>query len=347
MLAIVMCFGMCMTAYAGKYEKIGDGCYELWEGERISGVYERGVDVSQWQSGVDWNRVKNDDVQFVMIRMRSKGAIDPEFREHASGAASAGIKLGVYLYMNALTVEQSVADANWVLDLIGEYPISYPVALDLEDKDYYWDMSNDELNALVDAFCQTIKDAGYYPVLYLNDYWVRNKLDMKHLSKWGIWIARYGAYPSTSGHKMWQVTNQGYIDGIKEWVDIDFAMTDMSTLIPANSWKTIQGNQYYYRNYSKVKNDWVEDGGKWYYMDQIGLKKTGWLTDDGDTYYLGADGVMVTGVQTIDGVLYAFELSGRLMKEGQVEYDGRTYTVSADGRMTEYIPPETEAAAQE
>jgi len=345
-LTIIMCLGLCIPAYAAEYEKIGDRAYELWDGETISGVRERGIDVSQWQSNVDWNRVKNDDVQFVMMRMRSKGALDTGFLQHASGAASAGIKLGVYLYMNALTVEQSIADANWVLNLIGDYPISYPVVLDLEDKDYYWNMDNDELNALVDAFCQTIKDAGYYPMVYVNDYWIRNKLDMKSVGKWGIWLARYKAFPSYNGYKMWQATNEGHIEGVKEWVDIDYCMADMSTLVPDNCWKTISGNTYFYRGYCKVKNDWVNDGTAWYYMDENGFKKTGWLVQDGDTYYLGEGGKMVTGVQTIDNALYAFDDSGRLMKEGQIDYNGKTYSISADGYMTEYIPPAEEPAEQ-
>jgi len=345
-LAISFVFGMCFNSYADSYEKISGNTYETYNGNTISGVYERGIDVSKWQNSIDWRSVASDDVQFVIMRTRRDGKLDERFREYASGATSNGLKMGVYLYMNATTVDQSVADANWLIDLICEYPVQYPVVLDVEDQDLYWKMDNLELNSIINAFCNTIKEAGYTPMLYLNDYWIKTKLDMSELGKWPIWVARYAEQPTYKNYTIWQATNKGQVSGIKGYVDIDFAVKDMAALVPADKWMFIHGNHYYYKNYKVVKNDWINDGQAWYFMDGNGLITRGWMKFDGFSYYLDTEGKMVTGVQTIDGVLYAFYDNGALMTSGQIEYDNKIYDIAADGTMSEYIPPETEAAVE-
>ncbi len=47
---------------------------------------------------------------------------------------------------------------------------------------------------------------------------------------------------------MWQATNTGSINGINGNVDINFLYKDFSSVIPANTWRTIGGSTYYYQN---------------------------------------------------------------------------------------------------
>ena len=69
-------------------------------------------------------------------------------------------------------------------------------------------------------------------------------------------------------------------------MDIDFQFKDFTSVIPANTWRTINGKRYYYANYEKQKNAWAQDVNDWYYMDKDGLASTGWITVADARYYL-------------------------------------------------------------
>ena len=129
------------------------------DGSAITNVIARGIDVSRWQGDIDWSHVAADDVSFVMLGTRSRGAVDPYFHQNIQAAHAAGVKVGVYIYSLATTTDMAVQEADFVLDLIKDYPVSYPVAFDMED-DAQGVLSKDELAAIANAFCQRISDAG-------------------------------------------------------------------------------------------------------------------------------------------------------------------------------------------
>ena len=147
------------------------------DGSAIQNVLARGIDVSRWQGEINWSQVAADDVSFVMLGTRSKGAVDPYFHRNIQQASAAGVKVGVYIYSLATTVEMAEAEADFVLDLIHDYPVSYPVAFDMEDSTQ-GNLSKEELAAIANAFCKKISDSGYYPIVYANENWLKNKLDM-------------------------------------------------------------------------------------------------------------------------------------------------------------------------
>ena len=235
------------------------------DGTSISNVLFRGIDVSRWQGDINWSQVAADDVSFVMLGTRSKGAVDPYFHRNIQQASAAGVKVGVYIYSLATTPEMAVDEANFVLDLIHDYPVSYPVAFDMEDSTQ-GALSKDELAAIANAFCRRISEAGYYPIIYANDNWQANKLDMGKI-EYTVWVARYSAKPAYQNPVMWQATSTGAVNGISGNVDIDFQFKDFTSVIPGNTWRTIQGKTYYYQNYVKQKNSWIDDGTGWFYMD--------------------------------------------------------------------------------
>ena len=308
-----------------------NGVYQMPDGTPITNVVARGIDVSRWQGEINWSQVAADDVSFVMLGTRSKGAVDPYFHKNIQGAAAAGVKVGVYIYSLALTPEMAVQEADFVLDLIHDYPVSYPVAFDMEDSTQ-GALSKEELAAIANAFCSRISEAGYYPIIYANDNWLANKLDM-NLMDYPVWAARYSAKPDYPNPVMWQATSTGSINGISGNVDIDFQFADFSSVIPANTWRTINGKTYYYLNYRKQKNAWVQDGQDWYYMDGEGLASTGWLELSGQTYYLDdSTGKMVTGWKSENGSWYYFGGSGA-MDTGWINDNGTWYYAGPDGVM--------------
>ena len=308
-----------------------NGVYQMPDGSAIQNVLARGIDVSRWQGEINWSQVAADDVSFVMLGTRSKGAVDPYFHRNIQQASAAGVKVGVYIYSLATTVEMAEAEADFVLDLIHDYPVSYPVAFDMEDSTQ-GNLSKEELAAIANAFCKKISDSGYYPIIYANENWLKNKLDMSRMD-YPVWVARYSARPSYQNPVMWQATSTGSVKGINGNVDIDFQFKDFSGQIPANTWRTINGKRYYYSNYTKQKNAWAQDGSDWYYMDSEGLASTGWITVSGSRYYLDeTTGKMQTGWRQDQGKWYYLGSSGAV-KKGWIEDNGAWYYTDSNGIM--------------
>lgn len=308
-----------------------NGVYQMPDGSAIQNVLARGIDVSRWQGEINWSQVAADDVSFVMLGTRSKGAVDPYFHRNIQQASAAGVKVGVYIYSLAVTVKMAEAEADFVLDLIHDYPVSYPVAFDMEDSTQ-GNLSKEELAAIANAFCKKISDSGYYPIIYANENWLKNKLDMS-LMDYPVWVARYSARPSYQNPVMWQATSTGSVKGINGNVDIDFQFKDFSGQIPANTWRTINGKRYYYSNYAKQKNAWAQDGSDWYYMDSEGLASTGWITISGSRYYLDeTTGKMQTGWRQDQGKWYYLGGSGAV-KKGWIEDNGAWYYTDSNGIM--------------
>lgn len=308
-----------------------NGVYQMPDGSAIQNVLARGIDVSRWQGEINWSQVAADDVSFVMLGTRSKGAVDPYFHRNIQQASAAGVKVGVYIYSLATTVEMAEAEADFVLDLIHDYPVSYPVAFDMEDSTQ-GNLSKEELAAIANAFCKKISDSGYYPIIYANENWLKNKLDMS-LMDYPVWVARYSARPSYQNPVMWQATSTGSVKGINGNVDIDFQFKDFSGQIPANTWRTINGKRYYYSNYAKQKNAWAQDSSDWYYMDSEGLASTGWITVSGSRYYLDeTTGKMQTGWRQDQGKWYYLGSSGAV-KKGWIEDNGAWYYTDSNGIM--------------
>lgn len=308
-----------------------NGVYQMPDGSAIQNVLARGIDVSRWQGEINWSQVAADDVSFVMLGTRSKGAVDPYFHRNIQQASAAGVKVGVYIYSLAVTVEMAEAEADFVLDLIHDYPVSYPVAFDMEDSTQ-GNLSKEELAAIANAFCKKISDSGCYPIIYANENWLKNKLDMS-LMDYPVWVARYSARPSYQNPVMWQATSTGSVKGINGNVDIDFQFKDFSGQIPANTWRTINGKRYYYSNYAKQKNAWAQDSSDWYYMDSEGLASTGWITVSGSRYYLDeTTGKMQTGWRQDQGKWYYLGSSGAV-KKGWIEDNGAWYYTDSNGIM--------------
>ena len=318
------------TANANAWKKV-NGSYQMPDGSAIQNVLHRGIDVSRWQEEINWSQVAKDDISFVMLGTRSKGAVDPYFHKNIQNAAANGIKVGVYIYSLATTTDMAVQEADFVLNLINDYPISYPVAFDMEDSTQ-GNLSKSELAAIANAFCKRISQAGYYPIIYANENWLKNKLDMSQMN-YPVWVARYSARPTYQNPVMWQATSSGSVNGIKTRVDIDFQFKDFSSVIPADTWRTINGKRYYYANYQKQKNAWAKDGDDWYYMDKDGLASTGWITVAGASYYLDTTtGKMKTGWQAENGKWYYLGSSGAV-KKGWINDNGTWYYTGNDGVM--------------
>lgn len=202
-----------------------------------------GIDVSAYQNRasenqtIDWNAVAADGVSFAMVRAglrgTSTGAIleDSFFRQNVRGAMEAGIETGVYFFAQAITVEEAIEEADFVINLLKTERINGPVAYDWEmhDNTYrVYGTSPEMATACAVAFCQRIEQAGYTPMIYAGNYVGYMKYDQGAIERYARW---YPEYKSTSSEKLyptfyyhpdyWQYSSKCKVNGIGGNVDVN------------------------------------------------------------------------------------------------------------------------------
>lgn len=194
-----------------------------------------GVDVSYHQGEIDWQRVAADGIDFVMLRVGYRGYetgeinLDERFHTYINGALDAGLEVGVYFYSQALTTEEAVEEANFVMEQVQRYDITYPIVYDWEIAEAETARTNEiapyTVTECAAAFCDTIADGGYIPMVYGSLKFALFKLDMSKLKDYGFWYAEYKhgynepMYPYD--FKIWQYASDGKVDGIEGDVDLN------------------------------------------------------------------------------------------------------------------------------
>ncbi|MCR5337119.1 MAG: hypothetical protein K6E75_01040 [Lachnospiraceae bacterium] len=201
------------------------------------GVSIFGIDVSKWNKTIDWNKVKNQGVDFAIIRCGYRGSKsgylieDPCFEENIKNATAAGVKVGVYFFTQAKTAAEGVEEASMVLSLTKGYELSFPLYIDTEGAGggRADGISVSERTEAVRAFCETVENAGLTAGVYASKFWLNHNLDMGQLSGYSIWLAQYSSKATYDGiYDMWQYTSAGRLDGIDTLVDYDLSYVDFS-----------------------------------------------------------------------------------------------------------------------
>ena len=196
-----------------------------------------GIDVSKYQSGLDWNKIKKSGVSFVIIRIGYRGygaegklVKDPMFEEHFTNARNAGLKVGVYFFTQAVNEAEAQEEAegcNWALNgRMLDYPIFYDTeastapggtgradGLGVEDR-----------TKCAIAFCERVKELGYKPGVYASTTWYRKRVNYNTLrSRYTIWNAHYGVSSSPIGCDLWQGTEKARINGYSGELDANIS----------------------------------------------------------------------------------------------------------------------------
>lgn len=203
-----------------------DGYLHMIEGEA-----RLGIDVSAHQGEIDWTQVAEAGMEFAMIRVGYRGygtgkiVEDPYFRTNLEGATEAGLDVGVYFFSQAISVEEALEEAAFVLEVLGDTELAMPVVYDWEYIDEEARTAEVDRRMLTDcslAFLQAVEEAGYEPMLYYNTFQVRRHLHLKELEQYDCWLALYSesmTFPYRI--KMWQYTCTGSVPGVWGNVDID------------------------------------------------------------------------------------------------------------------------------
>lgn len=212
---------------------IGGARYHFGEdGKLLKSQEQKGIDVSKWQGTIDWNAVANAGIDFAIIRAGNRGSStgvlieDPSFKKNIEGATKAGIKVGVYIYSQAITEAEAIEEASMAISLVSGYKLHLPIYFDTEKiaGGRANSLSVSDRTAITKAFCETIRNAGYMPGIYSNYYWLRDNLNMSQLEMYSVWVAHYAdkcGYPGK--YDMWQYTSSGSVPGINGRVDLNIS----------------------------------------------------------------------------------------------------------------------------
>lgn len=220
----------------GKLNILDNGEYQYVENGQV--VSYKGIDVSKHQGKIDWPKVAADGVEFAFIRVALRGygtgklVEDEYFEENVKGAINAGIKVGVYVYSQAVSEEEVLEEAEFVLDKIAPYKIECPVVYDVEmvagADGRMNNLTSEERTKITALFCQTIENAGYKPMIYHNMEMAALKIDLKALEDYDKWFAYYNSnlyYPYQ--YDVWQYSEKGKIDGISGDVDLNISFVPL------------------------------------------------------------------------------------------------------------------------
>ena len=189
-----------------------------------------GIDVSSWQGDIDWKKVKEAGCDFAFIRVGYQNGRNGEisedkyFKANIENAISNNIKVGIYFYSCAQTIEETQEQAKWTIEKIKSYNISLPVAFDWEEWNSFADykLSFYGISKLADAFINVCKDNGYDGILYSSKNYLETIWHQELFPN--IWLAQYANTATyNKSYNYWQMCNTGRIDGIKGDVDIDLA----------------------------------------------------------------------------------------------------------------------------
>lgn len=195
----------------------------------------KGIDVSQWQGDIDWNKVKKDNVNFAVIRAgygKYASQEDPKFDTNMVNAHKAGMDCGVYWYSYATSVAEAYTEAEVCYSIIKDYNFEYPVFFDIEE-DSQRNLSTAEVSAIIDAFCSTMEKKGYYVSIYSYASFLNTKVYSNVLDKYDVWVAHFDVSAPSYNRQygIWQYSSTGRINGISGDVDLDYAYKDYPYLM--------------------------------------------------------------------------------------------------------------------
>ena len=184
-----------------------------------------GIDVSRYQQNVNWKKVKAAGASFVIIRIGYRGygsgalVLDSMFESHFAGAKAAGLKVGVYIFSQAINEEEAREEAFACAYVLNGRSLDYPVYFDSEYSTSSHtgradNLSKAQRTACAVAFCEELKKYGYEPGVYASTSWFQNHLNLSELKGYRIWNAHYGVSAPSMACDMWQGSCTGTLSGV-------------------------------------------------------------------------------------------------------------------------------------
>lgn len=188
-----------------------------------TGATVEGVDVSEFQSNIDWHAVRASGRVFGIARVADGTQhVDPTFATNYAAMQAQGMVRGAYQFFRAS--EDPIAQANLVIAKVGALgPNDLAPMLDVEVTD---GQSNAVIDAGIAAWVAHVKAAfGRAPLVYTAPYFW-GQIGSPANNGATLVVADWGPScplvpQSWSGWQFWQYADNGHVSGIGPLVDLD------------------------------------------------------------------------------------------------------------------------------
>lgn len=191
---------------------------------------KKGIDISYYQGDIDFNLIKSNGVEFVIIREGYRNTTDSKFFEYVRKAQAAGISiLAVYHFSYALNEEEAKEEARYCVgnmkmaglkeDVLVFFDFEYDTVAKAAKKGVL--LNRPECNKHTLAFCEEIKVLGFKPGVYTNLDYYKNWYTKDVLARYHVWLADYSGGPDFNC-LIQQYSSKGRIPGINGNVDLDY-----------------------------------------------------------------------------------------------------------------------------
>lgn len=325
-----------MSPMESTQEYVGEDLLRSGSNDYISvtGV-KGGIDVSKWQGNIDWNAVRASGVEYAFIRVGYRGmdqgilADDPYYKQNIEQATAAGVKVGVYVFSQAVSTAEAEEEADYIVSRIRNYNITMPVVIDYEfGNGMTGRLANAHLSKqagtdVCKAFCARVENYGYTGMVYANKNMFTNYIDGPQIAnQYLIWLAQYNSRVTYTGnYNFWQYCSDGSVSGINGNVDMNYwfikdGVEDFS--VEGLYYNATIGWAYYkngsvetsftgvaYNQYGKwyVKNGLLDTtytgaacakDGTWYYVvqGQVDENYTGMVDGGNSVWYYAKNGTI-------------------------------------------------------
>jgi GH25 family lysozyme M1 (1,4-beta-N-acetylmuramidase) len=190
------------------------------------------IDLSQFNGATNFLVVvKNCDGAILRAGYRGYGSgalvTDNRFKNYLSAAKEAALPIGVYFVTQAISEKEAVKEAEYTLNLIKGVKLDYPIFIDTENgspkgtgRADRGKLTRAQRTAIIRAFCNTIKAAGYKAGVYASESWFKECLNITELTDLYLWVAKYSTKEPSIEWNAWQYTSTGNINGVAGNVDI-------------------------------------------------------------------------------------------------------------------------------
>ena len=200
-----------------------------------------GVDISKHTGKIYFPSLKAAGVDYVMIRLGSRGystgqiTLDENFKENIEGAIEAQLDVGVYFYSQAISQDEAIQEANFVVQNLEPYrgKVKYPIAFNMgfvsNDKSRIEGLSREDKTMVTASFLEGIKAAGYVPMVYGDKEWLLKEVDLTKLQDFDVWLSQEEDIPDYPYlYSMWQYDTDGVLNGIDGGADLNICFVGYS-----------------------------------------------------------------------------------------------------------------------
>lgn len=265
------------------------------------------IDISAYQGKLsvgDFRKIGDD---IAVIIMRTSYTSQSEFRlnkdkvfEHNIKAAhKAGKKVGAYHYSQAISETEAIKEAKYVLDIVRPYRsiLTYnTICIDWEfggrlNSYVARKLGKRRCKQIIDAFCRTIRNAGYIPLVYANLSTLNGYIANDLYKSWHVWVAQYNSRCDYKYPFMWQYTSSGHVSGISGRVDMNLVYGQEAISTPTHK------EPYPYELPKLPHRGWFTSGDKGEEVKKL-QRFLSWANNK----YLTQDGLY--GSKTLEAVRY-------------------------------------------